>query len=235
MDMVRSNIHPRFAERALEPRYTFREAASLVDRPAPTLRRWSLGNRRKHHNTWRLDEPLIRIDGSPVRGELPLSFLNLLELRFLATYRNDATLPAIRKALDFAATALGTERPLLELDFAIRGRDLFLKFAEHDPYFVNASKRGQMAWSEETSQMLQSVDYDDDEGAAYRWWPLGKGRPVMVDTRVNSGHPSTADSAVRTKTIAARARHGWSAESIAEDVSASWDEVQAALEVEHAA
>jgi hypothetical protein len=68
----------------------------------PTLRRWALGNRRIYRDRPTVDEPLIHIDGSADRGDQPLSFLNLLELRFLASYRNTASLPAIRRALDYA-------------------------------------------------------------------------------------------------------------------------------------
>jgi hypothetical protein len=230
-----TSTHPRFARRALEPRYRFREAALLVGRPAPTLRRWAVGNRRIYREQPTVDEPLIRVDGSTDRGELPLSFRNLLELRFLASYRTDATLPAIRRALDYAADELGVERPLLELDFATHGRELFLRYAEDEWYFVNVSRRGQMAWPPAAATFVESLDHDETEHAAYRWWPLGRQRPVILDTRVNSGHPSTARSAVRTLAIAARARHGWSQESIAEDVTATSDEIGAALELEHVA
>jgi uncharacterized protein (DUF433 family) len=233
--MPRTGIHPRFAERAIEPRYRFPEAALLVGRPAPTVRRWSVGNWRIYRDRPTKDEPLIRIDGGTEPGELPLSFLNLLELRFLASYREGASLPAIRRALDYAARELSVERPLLQLDFAVHGRELFLRFAEDDSSFVNASRRGQLAWPEDASQLLKWLDYDEVERAAYRWWPLGKQRPVILDTRLNGGHPSTAGSAVRTLAIATRARNGWSPEAIAEDVAATPDEIGATLELEHAA
>jgi uncharacterized protein (DUF433 family) len=228
-------IHPKFADRALEPRYGFPEAALLVGRPAPTLRRWALGNKRIYRDQPTVDEPLIRVDGSPEPGELPLSFLNILELRFLASYRRAATLPAIRRALDYAAEVLGVERPLLEAEFAIHGRELFLRYAEEAWGYVNASRRGQMAWPDAAASLFESLDYDSAEHTAYRWWPLGKERPVIVDTRLNGGHPSTSESAVRTVAIATRARRGWSVESIAEDVAASGEEIEAALEFEHAA
>lgn len=232
-----SAIHARFAQRALAPRYTFPEASRVIHTPAPTLRRWAIGHHRIYKDRSTRDEPLIQIDGSAAHGELPLSFLNLIELRFLASYRAGASLPAIRRALDYAAEQLGTPRPLLELDFAIHGRELFLRYAEEggESYFVNASRRGQMAWPESASFLLDSLEYDPGEHAAYRWWPLGKARPVMVDTRLNAGRPSTAETAVRTDVIAFRLREGWSAEAVARDLAAQPDEVKAARELECAA
>jgi uncharacterized protein (DUF433 family) len=83
--------------------------------------------------------------------------------------------------------------------------------------------------------LLRSLDYDEAEHAAYRWWPLGKDRPVIVDTGVNGGQPSTAHAAVRTLAVATRARRGWSLESIANDVAATGEEIEAAIEFESAA
>ena len=235
--MARTRLHPRFAQRAREPRYGFPEAATVVDRPSQTLRRWALGHKRVYRDRPTVDAPLIQIDGSTERGELPLSFLNLLELRFLASYRTQASLPAIRRALDYAGKALGVERPLLELDFAIQGCELFLRYVEEqgDEYFVNASRKGQHAWPEEAATFFKSLDYDDTEHAAYRWWPLGKSRPVVLDTRLNAGQPSTAETGVRTLVIATRARRGWSHDAIADDVAATRDEIDAAIELELAA
>ncbi|MGI8439987.1 MAG: hypothetical protein ACR2NV_07300 [Thermoleophilaceae bacterium] len=228
-------IHPRFAERAVEPRYGFAEAASLTRRPAQTLRRWALGNRRRYLDHHRTDDPLIAIDGSLADG-LPLSFLNLLELRFLSSYRSSVPLPAIRRALDYAGEQLGVERPLLRSDFAARGRELFLSFAEgSDKAYLNASRQGQVAWPEDATAFLESLDYDGDERAAFRWWPLGKDAPVMLDTRLNAGHPSTATTGVRTGIIAARVSRGWSAEAIAEDVTTTVEEIRAAVALESAA
>jgi hypothetical protein len=229
-------MHRRFAERATEPRYAFPEAAPLVCRPAATVRRWSLGNPRVHRGQRRIDRPLITIDGSADRGELPLSFLNLLELRFLASYREGASMQAIRRGLDFAAKALQVKRPLLELDFAVNGRDLLLKFAEDEPYFVNASRRGlqgqALVWPKAAEDLFDSLEYDQAERAAYQWWPLGKTRPVVLDTRLNAGRPSTAETAVRTIAIKARDDEGWEPDAIAADLGATPSEIDAALELE---
>ena len=223
-------MHRRFAKRALEPRYGFPEAARIIDKPVETIRRWSVGHSRKYRGERALDEPLIQIDGN--RETVPLSFLNLIELRFLASYRTGASLPAIRRALDYAAKELNVDRPLLELKFAAHGRDLFLRFAEGDPYFLNASRGGQFAWPQGATDLVDSLEYDPTEHAAFRWWPLGKQTPVLLDTRLNGGRPSTAESGVRTVAIANRASQGWDLTDIADDVAASVNEVQAALQLE---
>jgi len=223
-------MHRQFARRALEPRYGFPEAARIVGKPTETIRRWSVGHRRTYKGRPASDKPLIHIDGD--RDRLPLSFLNLIELRFLAGYREAASLPAIRAALAYAARELEVDRPLLEMEFKTHGRELFLRFAESDPYFLSANREGQFAWPAEAEDLVASLDYDEQEHAAYRWWPLGKRTPVLLDTRLNAGRPSTAESGVRTVAIATRASQGWEPAEIADDVAASVQEVQAALELE---
>lgn len=231
-----TEMHPRIATRALEPRYALREAAVFVDRPPSTVRRWTLGHMRTYAGQERLDEPLVFPDGE-AGSPLPLSFLNLLELRFLASYRRRVPLQAIRRALEYAAKDLGESRPLLALDFQAHGRSLFLRYATEgeDPFFLNASQRGQLAWPQALEDFIRAVDYDKEEEVAHRWWPLGRDRPVIIDTLINAGLPSTARSGVRTVAIAARRGDGLVVHEIADDVGAAQDEVEAALVFEHVA
>ena len=175
------------------------------------------------------------MDG-PAGDPVPLSFLNLLELRFLASYRKQVPLQSIRRALEYAGAELGVERPLLTLKFKAQGKALFLSFFEHgDPYFLNASARGQLAWPPAIDDFIQNVDYDAAERSAYRWWPLGRDEPVIVDTTLNGGRPSTALSGVRTKAIAVHRLDHLDVPAIAYDVGANEAEVRAALRFEQVA
>jgi hypothetical protein len=225
------DLHPRLAERAVEPRYTIPEGASFIHRPPSTVRRWALGNPRTQRGVAHRDKPLIRIDGDSV---IPLSFLNLLELRFLAAYRKRVPLQSIRRALDFAGSELGVERPLLSLEFKAQGQSLFLQFAaEGDDSYLDASRGGQLAWPAAIADFIDTIDYE--EHTAHRWWPLGRGQPVIVDTLYNGGLPSTAESGVRTNAIAVHRKEGLDVPEIAHDVGASAREVRAALRFERVA
>lgn len=221
--------HHRIAQRAMQPRYTFAEAGRLIARQPGTMRRWALGHDRLYRGDLRHDPALIRVDGNPAGDEPPLSFLNLIELRFLASWREHISLPGIRAALGYAAAHLCAERPLLELDFKRRGKELFVEYEQH---LVSATREGQVAWPEAADALLDSLDYDEAEHAAYRWWPLGRRRPVLLDTRVNGGRPTTASTGVRTVAIATRIRDGWDLEEITEDTAASQDEIRAAASLE---
>jgi uncharacterized protein (DUF433 family) len=222
--------HPRIRERAVQPRYTFGEAARIIGRQAGTLRRWGLGHDRLYRGQPRHDPPLISIDGSITDDDVPpLSFLNLIELRFLASWRHSITLPSIRAALDYAAVQLEAKRPLLDLDFKLHGRELFVKY---ETEIISATRGGQIAWTEAVDALLASLDYDENEQTAYRWWPLGREQPVLLDMRVNGGRPTTAETGVRTISIATRLREGWEPDEISQDTAATLTEIKAAAAVE---
>ena len=146
-------------------------------------------------------------------------------------------LQSIRRALDFAAAELRVERPLLSVEFKVHGKSLFMRFAAEggDPYLMNASTRGQIAWPDALDSFIETVDYDEREHSAYRWWPLGRTEPVIVDTLLNGGIPSTALSGVRTNAIAVHRGEGLDVPEIADDVGATEQEVLAALRFERVA
>src|SRR4051794_26073506 len=158
------NVHPKIAQRATQPRYTFAEAARMIGRQSATLRRWALGHDRVYQGEPRHDPSVIRIDGDPRRAEPPLSFLNLIELRFLASWRESVSLPAIRAAIDYSASQLGADRPLLELEFKRHGRELFV---EYERQLLSPNRGGQLTWPEAAERLLDSLDYDESEHAAY--------------------------------------------------------------------
>jgi uncharacterized protein (DUF433 family) len=222
----------RLATRALTPRYTFPEAAGLVGKPTNTVRRWTVGNRRQRGDQAIYDRPLIAIDGSTGRDQLPLSFLNLIELRMLARYRDDAALQAIRGALDFAAVQMDQPRPLLSVEFRVHGGELFTAYAqtpEGKALLVNASRGGQMLFEELVDVVTSDIDYEGP--IAHRWWPRGHGVPVLVDTQVAAGQPITAETGVRVDAIIARIRDGYEPADIAHDTGATASEIEAASQL----
>src|SRR6185437_6146628 len=93
------------------PAYPFVEAAHYLHLPLSTLRAWCLGQPLSAEGASRRFQPLIRLDGDQRRA---LSFLNLVEAHVLAAIRRQhhVPLPAVRRALDFVAGRLRTDRPL---------------------------------------------------------------------------------------------------------------------------
>lgn len=220
----------RMEVRAKTPRYTVVEAADLVGRTADSVKRWSLGYDRTYKGKPVRDEPLIEADGPE---ELPLSFLNLLELELLSHYRNDAPLQAIRRALEFAGEKLGIARALISVEFKVRGGELFMEWAGTPEWAeFNASKGGQLSATRlaaSVAEVTGEIDYDDASEVSFRWWYKSRSVPIYVDTRVAGGHPITAETGVRLDAIAARHREGYTRQAIMDDTGATEAEVVAAI------
>jgi hypothetical protein len=178
------------------------------------------------------DEPLIAIDGD---RDLPLSFLNLLELRMLSAYRDEAALPAIRSALEFAAEKLGEPRPLLTLRFSTQGGKLFTEYAETDDgkMLLNASAGGQLAFPDLVSLVTSEIEYEHD--VAQRWWYHSRRVPLLVDTAVAAGMPITAETGTRVDAIVVRLREGSKSAEIVADTGATADEIAAVAQHQAAA
>lgn len=215
-----------------------KDAAQLLARPEQTIRRWSIGNRRRYRDKQVFDEPLIAIDGEAGRDGVPLSFLNLLELRMLSQYRDEAALQAIRAALTFAAHEMQVERPLLTVEFHVRGGELFAAF-ERTPQghkmLVSATRGGQLPLllPKVATEVTADVDYEHD--VARGWWPISRGHPVLVDLRIAAGRPVTSETGVRVDAIQTRLTQGWTVEQITHDTGARVYEVEAAQRLELAA
>jgi uncharacterized protein (DUF433 family) len=222
----------RMAERATTPRYTIPAAAPLVGRPAETVRRWSLGHHRTYQGRPAIDEPLISADGKRDEAQV-LSFLNLLELRMLSHYRDQAALQAIRRALSFAADQLEEPRPLISVEFKVHGGELFTRFAETDDgreLLLNASRGGQLTAEQlaaTVAEITEEIDYDSE--ISWRWWFKSRSIPVLVDTKVAGGRPITAETGVRVDAIASRHRDGYTPAEIEHDTGASQTEIVAAI------
>jgi uncharacterized protein (DUF433 family) len=222
----------RLAQRARTPRYTMAEAGPLVGRPVETVRRWSVGHRRRYNGQPAQDAPLIVVDGDPDKSRTVLSFLNLLELRMLSSYRDEAALQAIRRALVFAGKQLKEPRPLLSRRFHVLGGELFTKFAETKDgkqLLVNASREGQTTLATLIESLAMTDDLDYENETAYRWWYHTRDEPIIVDTRVAGGHPITAGTGVRVDAITSRSQSGYAVSEIEQDTGATANEVKSVL------
>jgi hypothetical protein len=133
----------------------------------------------------------------------------------LSSYRDEAALQAIRRALVFAGKQLKEPRPLLSRRFHVLGGELFTKLAETKDgkqLLVNASREDQTTLETliESLAMTDDLDYENENETAYRWWHHTRGEPIIVDTRVAGGHPITAGTGVRVDAITSRSQSGYS-------------------------
>ncbi len=164
----------------------------------------------------------------------PLSYLQLVEVAFVATFRElGVSLQKIRKAREYLAQKFDSEFPFAEIRLMTEGHHVLLDLQSVEPdaelgYLILADQDGQEAWQSLISERFTQFDYE--AGLAIRWYPQGKGQPVVIDPRIYFGAPTVRG--IPTWAIKGRYDAGESVDDIAMDFDLGKEQVQRALSFE---
>lgn len=143
---------------------------------------------------------------SPAAGYL--SFNNLLEAHMLKALRRTHrfSMQSLRKTIPAAAHHLGSDRPLLDADFATDGLSLFLELDEN---LVNLTKHGQIALRDLVSLYTQRIERDKN-GLPCLLFPFIRGteadesRSISISPGIAFGRSVLAGTGIATEVIAGR-------------------------------
>ncbi len=189
----------RFPEPLDRPAYPAAEAARLVGVTAARVRRWLQGYGYSYGDTMRQLPPVLhrgRTKGTPYA-----SFLDLVDLLFVKRFLDDGfSLQKVRRALDEAHEILGT-RHFARQTFFADGSNIYLEVRERGEAIVELLSGGQWVIAPVIRQLARQIDFESTEGLARRWYPLGRGRPVVLDPFVSFGAPSIVGRGVKTANI----------------------------------
>ena len=153
------------------PGYPTGEAARYAGTSAQTVSAW----RRQSYSS------LAAASNGRVRGrghKLPaLSYLELIEVAFVATLRNaGVSLRDIRAAHERAGNAFDLDYPFVDARWKSHAVDLM-------------GNAGSMDWHGCLAERFEEFDYED--GLAVRWHLRGRGSSVSIDPRMRFGAPAT--------------------------------------------
>jgi uncharacterized protein (DUF433 family) len=196
--------------------YTVPEAARLLRIPALNIRRWLAGYvYRTRDGEPRVMPPLWHPQLPAHEQHLELGFRDLIELRFIAAFR-DAGLGilTIRSCLEYARSLVGDERPFSTRQFRTDGRTIFFRLVqqatdvgaltdgtgenEGDHGLVDLKKR-QYVFGSVIAQTFKDLDLDDD--VVVRWRPFRGKDTIVIDPNRAFGQPIAATSGVPTSTL----------------------------------
>ena len=212
--------------------YTVREAARLlgIDRP-DRIARWltppSSGSL-----------PVILRDFPKVGAQQELSFLDLVEVRFVEHFRQQKiSLQALRKAAANARSALGVSHPFATsgVKFQTDRKRVFLETAKEagDPHLLDLMTN-QLVIYETIERVLERNLEFDLSGFARQWRPAPETAPNVVVSPVFAfGRPVISARRVPTGTLF----QAWRAEAGDFEIVADWhgvhyEEVREAVEFE---
>lgn len=164
----------------------------------------------------------------------PLSYLQLVEVAFVATFRAlGVSLQRIRRAREYASTLFSVEYPFAEQRWLTEGYHILLDLRDIEGEteynkLIFADKAGQEAWQIMVSDRFAEFDYE--HGLALVWHVAGRRSPIVIDPRIAFGAP-TIDG-IATWIVKGRIEAKESIPEIADDFGLTEEQIRYALEFE---
>lgn len=180
--------------------YTISEAARLTNIPVLRIRRWVKGYEYRVEDEMRRSEPIVEPTFALIDEISAISFLDLVEIRFVNAYlEHGVTWAYLRRAYGKAASIVGHPRPFSTRKFRTDGRRILTEIEgtgrSRSTLDIEA---GQMGFWPMIAPFYKQLDFDADE--ASRWWPLPD-RRVVIDPQRNFGQPIVARDGIPTRTL----------------------------------
>lgn len=194
--------------------YTRADAVRLLRMTPSRVTRWVRG-----YSYWltysvkaeRRDQPpVVRVRLPRIGGTTLISFLDLMELRVVkALVDHGLSLQHVRRVASLASELFETPYPFASRRIFTDGEQVFASLSRevNDGRLVELSAHHQQLIAAPiVAQYITELDFDPHSSLAERWWPLGRGVPILLDPRIAFGAPVIAGTATRTEIIASLAR-----------------------------
>ena len=186
--------------------YTVSDAARLLSRTsknatAQNIRRWIDGHKYRYRGELRRAAPLWRPQLPKIEDQIGLGFRDLMELRFVASFRAAGlSLQGIRLSLERACDIVGHDHPFATERFRTDGKEMFLELADitDEPTLIDL-RRSQYAIHRMIAPSFKDIDFE--RGLAARWWPLGQRKGIVLDPTRSFGKPIEGISGVPADTL----------------------------------
>ena len=162
-----------------------------------------------------------------------LSYLQLVELRFVAVMRNAGMkLEMIRRSREYMKASFG-DFPFATKRFESDGVTVYIDAKDligssGKDKLIDVGENGQLAWKNIVEGLFLEFDYDASR--AVRWRPFKRNQNIVIDPNVAFGAPSI--HGVPTWALRGRFNAGEQIPSIAQDFVLEAEEVVDALSFE---
>jgi len=183
--------------------YSIPEAARLTTVSQGRIRRWVAGYAFRVGERERFSEPVWQSDLPRLNGSIALSFLDLLEVRFINALREAGIgWRNIRLAVLQAQELMETKHPFTTKAFKTDGKTIFAEILRKtgEKELLDLVKR-QYAFRRVISPSLYAgIEFASGKNAV-RWWPMGTGRRVVIDPKRAFGQPIVSKMGVPTAVL----------------------------------
>ena len=199
-----------------------RDACRLLGIGQPTkVVGWMQG----HRNS--LAPPIMKRTYIPIAGAQELSFLDLIETRFVEHFRRQGvTLQSLRKAAQTLRELLGQDHPFAtsNVKFMTDRQEVFVRAAneERDTVLLNLVTKQYEMYAVLEEVLARGLAFHPSSGIALEWHPKPKEFPsVLLNPKISFGQPIIMPHKVPTEAIF----NSWKAEDGSYQAVAEWFDV----------
>lgn len=182
--------------------YTLPQAASLANVPTSSIRRWVYGYSYQYKGQ-KVSQPARVAAPLELKEARVITFRDLIEIQFVQAFRTEGVSWAtIKEAADKARILTGSDHPFATNRYVTDGRSIFAEIAQKsgNKELLNVCSN-QMAFRRILLPSLRKKVDVNAEGIK-RFYPLGKGVPIVVDPARQFGQPIETVAGVPTGVLA---------------------------------
>jgi uncharacterized protein (DUF433 family)/DNA-binding transcriptional MerR regulator len=214
--------------------YTVSTASKILKINPQKIRRWINGYTYQKNMEQHSSKPLVKTDFKYDQNDVIISFLDLLELLFINTFiQYGVNIRKIRQAVLFASKTLNTSHPFAIKKIYTDGKSIFARMAkeENDTSLINLINRQFQLDKIVEPTLFECIDFNKYDQAE-KWWPMGKGKNIVLDPARNFGQPILNSYNIRTELIFDLYKSNHSIEEIREWYEVDNDSIRSAIDFE---
>jgi len=222
--------------------YSISDVARYIGSEPQKVKRWVAGHTYPYRDHRHTSQPVIQTTLEQTDEENVLTFLDLIELRFVAEFRkHEVSLQTIRVCARRAAERYDTQHPFATRRFATDGRTIFtILEGEGDKpdgismrrYTEDLLTQGGVFEEFVRRFFVAQIEPDEEEWFARRWYPLGKEKRVVLDPARAFGKPIDSETGVPTSVLYDSTKSDETVDDIAAWYEVPVDAVVQAIEYE---
>lgn len=180
--------------------YSIPEASRLTGVSNATIYRWLRGYQYQSSKGKKKIDSLWSRDIPEINGENALSFLDLLEVKFISEFRKaGVSWKFIKEAAEKAKEIFNTTHPFTTQKFRTDGRHIFSSFSERRKKKTLDLNTAMYVFEKIIEpSFYKGIEFDANQ--ATRWFPYKK-KHIVIDPQRSFGRPILKDTGIATDVI----------------------------------
>ncbi|NOZ74188.1 MAG: DUF433 domain-containing protein [FCB group bacterium] len=184
--------------------YTVSDAARLTSIHPNSIRRWIKGYKYFNKEFQSFSPPVITSTYHYMKKQIYLSFLDLIEIRFIQAFKKHGiSLIQIRKAYQNAKELLSSDHPFATKKFKTDGKVIIAEigYESKDSILIELAQNQVLISKILQPFLFYGIEFNEND-LAFRWYPRGKRGGIVIDPEISFGQPIVFNEGIPTMVLA---------------------------------